>query len=131
MDHGTRRAGVGYAGSGVWFREGDERNKHSPVPITERPSITRAELTTALRALSKKCPGKPLHLITDSELVYVRLKGKYDKWCRHKWVGSWSPLARADLWSDMWSQWVVLGDSISIQSVPSHVGVDGNERADQ
>ena len=33
------------------------------------PGITRAELTAALRALQKRCPG--LHLVTDSELVGV------------------------------------------------------------
>ena len=39
-----------------------------PLPFTDRQSITRAELTAPLRALQKKCPGIPLHLVTDSEL---------------------------------------------------------------
>ena len=71
---------------------------HYPVPITERQSITRAELKAALRVLQKKCLGNPLQLVTDLELVHVGLKEKCEKWCRHKWVGSQGTLAHADLW---------------------------------
>ena len=67
----------------------------------------------------------------NSELVYVGLKGKCERWCRHKCVGSRGPLAHADLWSDMWSQWLLLGDSASIQWVPLHVEVEGNEKTEQ
>ena len=73
---------------------------------------------------------EPLHLATDSELVYVGLKGKCEKWCRHKWVGPRGTLAYSDLCCDLWSQWQLLGDSVPIQWAPSHVGVQGNECAD-
>ena len=39
------RGGVEFAGYGLWFGEGDDRNDSSPVPVTDTQSITRAELT--------------------------------------------------------------------------------------
>ena len=46
MGHVKHRGGVQNAGLwfGVWFGEGDERNEHSPVPVIERPSITKQSL---------------------------------------------------------------------------------------
>ena len=70
-----------------------------------------------------------MHLVTDSELVYFGLQGKCDNWCRHNWVGSWG-LAHAGLWQQLWAKWLLLGPSVLVQWVPSHVGVEGNERAD-
>ena len=48
--------------------EGDERNEQAAILVSEKQSITRAEPTAPLRALQKKCPGRPSHLVTDSEL---------------------------------------------------------------
>ena len=39
-------------------------------------------------------------------------------------------MAHTDLWKQLWGQRVLLGDSVSVQWVPSHVGVHGNEHAD-
>ena len=36
-----------------------------------------------------------------------------------------------DLWSEFWDQWLLLGDSVSIQRVPLHVGMVGNKQVDQ
>ena len=35
-----------------------------------------------------------------------------------------------DLWERLWCNWQLLGHSVSVQWVPSHVGVQGNEQAD-
>ena len=41
---------------------------------------------------------------------------------RAAWEGSWGPLVHVhDLWEQLWSQWQLLGDSVSVQWVPSHV----------
>ena len=40
-------------------------------------------------------------------------------------------LAHRDLWMQLWQSWQLLGDSVSIQWVPSHAGVEGNEQADK
>ena len=96
----------------------------------EKQSITRAVLTAALRAIKNKCPGKPPLVVSDSELVCVGLQSKCAKWERHKWVGSRGPLAHKGLWTELWGQWLLLGNSVEILWVPSHVGVVGNEDAD-
>ena len=45
-------------------------------------------------------------------------------------MGSRGPLAHRDLWVRRWCSWQLLGDSVSVQWVPSHVGVQSNEQAD-
>ena len=122
--------GVHHAGYGVGFGDNDARNEELPLLNTERQSITRAELRAALRAIYHKCPRRPLLVVTDSQLVYKGLTGKCNKWSRHKWVGSRGPLAHVDLWEDLWGQWQLLGDSVDVLWVPSHVGVTGKEHAD-
>ena len=39
-------------------------------------------------------------------------------------------MAHVDLWEELWGRWVLLGDSGSVQWVPSHVGISENEKAD-
>ena len=78
-----------------------------------------------------KTPGIKLHIVTDSETVWAGLQGKCAKWERHGWVGSRGALAHRDLWMQLWQSWQLLGDSVSIQWVPSHEGVEGNEQADK
>ena len=48
------------------------------------------------------------------------LQGECGKWQHNGWVGSRGPLAHVDLWAELW---LLLGDSVSVQWVPSHVGV--------
>ena len=67
------RGVVEFASYGIWFGEGDGRNEQAPILVSQRQSITRAEVTAALRVLQKKCLGQPLHLVMDSELVYFGL----------------------------------------------------------
>ena len=91
----------------------------------------RAELRAVLAAVQGKTPGVKLHIVTDSEIVWGGLQGKCAKWERHAWVGSRGALAHRDLWMQLWQSWQLLGDSVSIQWVPSHAGVEGNEQADK
>ena len=89
--------------------------------------MTRTKVKVALLVL----PGVKLHLVADSELVYLGLRGNCGKWEHNGWLGSKGPLAHVDLWSVLWNQWFLHGDSVSVPWVPSHVGVEGNERADE
>ena len=43
------------------------------MPPEGRQSITRAELHAVLLALDKKRPGVRLHVVTDSEIVFLGL----------------------------------------------------------
>ena len=45
--------------------------------------------------------------------------------------GLQGPLAHRDLWQRLWCSLQLLGDSVLVQWVPLHVGVQGNEGADQ
>ena len=36
-----------------------------------------------------------------------------------------------DLWVKLWSSWQLLGESVSVQWVPSPAGLQGNEQADK
>ena len=74
------------------------------------PSGGRVLSLGELGALQKKRLGVPLHIVTDSKLVFLRLKEKCEKCKRHKWVG---PLSHVDLWSKLWDWWLLLGDSAS------------------
>ena len=56
--------------------------------MSKPPSQCWSDNPLQERALQKKCPGQPLHVVTDSELVYVGLMGKCEKLNRHKWGGS-------------------------------------------
>ena len=76
-------------------------------------------------------PGEPLHVVTDSDSAHVGLMGKCAKWELHGWVGSSGPPVHRDLWERLWCSWQLLGDSVSVQWVPSHMGVQGNEQADR
>ena len=40
--------------------------------VHEKQTITKAELTAALHAVKNKIPGKPLLIVSDSELVCVQ-----------------------------------------------------------
>ena len=46
-------------------------------------------------------------------------------------VGFREALSHTDLWVQLWDSWLLLGDSVSVQRVLSHAGMEGNERADQ
>ena len=114
----------------VWFAENDDnRNESSPVPMGERQSIPRAELRGTLGRRKKRL-GIRLHIPADSELVYLGFKGRCGKWNRHKWEGFREPLAHKDLWIELWDQWLLLGESVSVQWAPLHMGVD-NEQANR
>ena len=127
----TETAGVSHAGYGVWYSAGNPRNVRAAVPAHEKQTIGRAELRGVLAAVQGKTPGVKLHIVTDSEIVWAGLQGKCAKWERHAWVGSRGALAHRDLWMQLWQSWQLLGDSVSIQWVPSHAGVEGNEQADK
>ena len=127
----TETAGVSHAGYGVWYSAGNPRNVRAAVPAPEKQTIGRAELRGVLAAVQGKTPGIKLHIVKDSEIVWAGLQGKCAKWERHAWVGSRGALAHRDLWMQLWQSWQLLGDSVSIQWVPSHAGVEGNEQADK
>ena len=69
--------------------------------------------------------------MADNDVIFLSLKRKMCPAATTSWVGSRESLAQVDLWSDLWCLWQLLGDSVSVQWVPSHVRIKGNERADE
>ena len=55
----------------MWCGDRDPCNDEKPVPQEEKQSITRVELHAVILALDKKKPGVKLHVVTDSELVFL------------------------------------------------------------
>ena len=94
--------GVEHAGYVVWFLDGAFRNVTRSVPMHGR---------TEGSTLQHKQPGVPLHIITDSQLVFLGLTRKCEKWQRHKWVGSQDKLSHRHLWQELWESWKLFGES--------------------
>ena len=92
--------GVEFAGFGVWSGQRDDRNECSPVTVAERQSMTSAELQGALRVLQLKLLGKPVHLMTNSDIVYLGLIGKCEKWSQNKGWGRGGARACTHLWQN-------------------------------
>ena len=63
-----------HPGFAVWFGDQDSYNGERLVPPHEKQLITRAELRAFLLALDKKKLGVKLHVVTDSELIFLGLK---------------------------------------------------------
>ena len=52
-------------GYGVWYGEGDERNRSFVLARDEEQTNNRGELRAAYYALSRQPVGKPLHMVVD------------------------------------------------------------------
>ena len=56
------------------------------------------------------------------------LLNKCAKWEQQGWVWSRGALVHVDLWTGLWSQWQLSGDSVTVSShaLPCRVGIQGN-----
>ena len=57
--------------------------------------------------------------------------GKAQKWKRHQWVGSKGPVGHMDLWEAILHILEACGHVVHWLHIPSHIGINGNGRADQ
>ena len=131
------------AAGGVFFAEGDRRNR--TVPVDGAQTSQRAELTAALSVLREQ-PG-PLELRTDSEYVASGMT----RWSR-RWVAralyrspAWArPIRNADLWHKLLRAVSLREEPVVIRWVKAHpvrsdvetgrttlLDVWGNTRADE
>ena len=67
---------------------------------------------------------------SDSLLVLQGIAGQAQKWHRHDWQGSGGPVSHADLWTRLLAETESQGTAAHWVQVPSHVGIEGNEKAD-
>ena len=110
---------------------GDSRDTAEFIPVHEKQTNNRGELRAALRALQSRTRGKRTLICSDSLLVVNGALGKAQKWKRHRWVGSNGPVSHVDLWEEVLSQLDVCGHEVHWIQVPSHIGIDGNHKADE
>ena len=92
------------------------------------------ELTASIRALEWcKLNGhsdKTIYLYTDSQYVQVGITSWIDKWKKRNWkTGSKKSVANQELWVRL----AELKEEMSVNFhwIRGHIGVSGNERADQ
>ena len=119
------------AGYGVWFGNNSSRNFRAHVPAHERQSISRGELRGVLHAMLSREAGEQMVVVVDSEYIFKAITVWTDKWKRHGWRTSSGEVGHRDLWEHI--DWLrgEAGDKLQVRWVPSHLGVAGNEAADE
>ena len=115
----------------VWYGEADARNRSFVLSRGEDQTNNRGEFRAAYYALSHQPAGKALHMVVDSEWVYKGVTEWGEVWRRHHWRTATGDVAHGDLWEPFLDLVRERGDTFSIQWVPSHIEIMGNERADQ
>ena len=123
-------SGLRLGGFGVWYAADDPRNISMPLngPVQTN---NRAELQAAVAAVRRQPLSKPLHIVTDSELVYKGAMGRAEKWRAAGWMGSKGQVKHQDLWEALLTALHKFTIPVTWQQVPSHIGLAGNEGADK
>lgn len=128
----TDGACKGNPGPGSWaVIIEDEHQRLFLADRVPRTTNQRMELTTAIKALEtlKIHAGRPIRLVTDSQLLVKGMTEWLEGWKARGWRGSTGkPVLNQDLWQqlDVLSQ----GHTISWEWVRGHNGHQGNEEAD-
>ena len=119
------------AGYGVWFGDNSNRNFRAHVPAHKRQSISRGELRGVLHAMLSREAGERMVVVVDSEYIFKAITVWTDKWKRHGWRTSSGEVGHRDLLEHI--DWLrgQAGDKLQVRWVPSHLGVAGNEAADE
>lgn len=122
------------AGAGVFFGEGDVRNKSEPVPSHEPQTNQRAELLAAILALRHAGDAhKTLEIRTDSKYV---INGVTDWMIRWKLSGFQTAKGCPVLHQDMWCEIDSLiqkrqPSAVIWRHVKGHSNEPGNDAADR
>ena len=116
-------------GYGVYF--GDHRDVAEFLPVDELQTNIRGELRAALSALQGHVPGTRSLICPDCQLVVDGVLGLAQRWRRHKWRNTTGDVAHADLWAQILELTDRYGTEIKWIHIPSHIGIRGNEKADQ
>ena len=116
-------------GYGVYF--GDHRDVAEFLPVNEPQTNIRGELRAALSALQGHIPGTKSLICPDCQLVVDGVLGLAQRWRRHNWCNTSGDVAHADLWVQILELTERHGTEIKWMHAPSHIGIRGNEKADQ
>ena len=117
-------AGYGCHEPGMW-----EEADH--LPPHKKQSINRAELMAVILAVKRTSTRVVTCAVaTDSSYVFGGVQGAAIRWRLQQWVTGQGPVLNVDLWIELLE---LLDNAIASYEwikVPSHVQVEGNERAD-
>ena len=101
------------------------------LPVGRKQTINRAELMAVIVAVRRTHTKQHTFAVaTDSSYVYGGVQGAAIKWRAQHWVTNKGPVLNVDLWIDLLELLDLASASYEWIKVPSHVQVDGNERAD-
>ena len=123
--------GWAQAGFGAWYGPNALRNASDFVPLGEKQSVSRAELRGVLHAVRDRQWEERMVVVLDSEYVFKGITQWSSKWQRHQWRVSGREVEHKDLWIAVLAERELAGDRLQVRWVPSHLGVEGNEGADQ
>lgn len=115
--------GATVAGAGVWFGDDDPRNLSERVP--GMATNNRAEMWAAIRALEAVSSEPWVRIVTDSQLLVNSMTVWLPKWQSKNFKG----VSNVDLIQRLLE--LSSNRRIEWQYTPGHVGVLGNERADE
>lgn len=83
-----------------------------------------------LRFVKKQNPGSAVHVKTDSQYVLKGMTEWIINWQKKNWIGSnKKPVLNRDLWEQLLE--VSEGLRVTYEYVRGHIGIAGNERADE
>lgn len=124
-------------GIGVYWGDGHPNNVSEMIPKDPPPTNNRAELLAAERALSQwkamlaasDCPETlRMVLCTDSSYTINAMEHWYEEWVENNKLDE---KVNVDIIRRLYEVFQEVRDSVRVEYVPGHVGLRGNEMADQ
>ena len=101
------------------------------LPVGKKQTINRAELMAVIVAVKRTHTRQHSFAVaTDSSYVYGGVEDSAIKWRAQHWVTNKGPVLNVDLWINLLELLDLASTNYEWIMVPSHVQVEGNERAD-
>jgi len=114
------------AGSGIWYRDNDPRNKSIRVPLTNQ-SNQSGELMAILHTIKDNPPNDNLRIISDSKYTIEGLTKNAENW--ENW--NWSGIQNSEIFKCI-TAWIrSRTGTTTLKWTRGHNGTKGNEEADK
>ena len=126
----TKGGGCGIYAPPPPQRFGPELRISESLSEEERQTNNAADVVAVIAALRRfETTDCKICVFTNSEYVVLGGGGVARKWQQNGWVGSRGPLTNVRLWVELLDVLSYMGDRVQWVQVPSHVGLEGNEVA--